>query len=60
MNNDTLAAQFSDIRKRIDLMDEKLDKVLRSCCTHSRRVASNKPGDPIVCEDCETVVGFVQ
>jgi len=50
----------AEIKKRLDDLDKKLDVILLSCCTHSRRVSSDKRGDPIVCEDCETVVGFVQ
>ena len=49
----------ADIKKRLAAIDEKLDKILRNCCTHSRRVASNKRGDPIICEDCGTVIGHV-
>jgi hypothetical protein len=55
-----LAAQFSDVRKRIDLMDEKLDLILKNCCTHSRTVASMKVGDPVICEDCHLTVGVVR
>ena len=59
MDDKILAANFSDIRKRIDLMDEKLDKILLNCCTHRKRVASHKSGDPILCEDCQQIVGYV-
>ncbi len=60
MDDKILAAQFSDVRKRLDIMDEKLDKVLKNCCTHSHTVASMKVGDPIICEDCHTTVGVVR
>lgn len=60
MDDAPLAANFSDIRKRLDAMDEKLDKILKNCCNHSRTVASMKVGDPIFCEDCHQRVGTVQ
>ena len=50
----------AEIKKRLDAIDEKLDKILRNCCTHSRTVASMKVGDPIMCEDCRIVVGVVR
>lgn len=60
MDDAPLAANFSDIRKRLDAMDEKLDKILLNTCPHERRVASNKIGDPVFCEDCHKRVGTVQ
>lgn len=53
------AKAISDIHQRIADLDKKLDVILRSCCSHSRRVAGHKSGDPVVCEDCGTVVGHV-
>ncbi len=47
------------IEKRLAEIDKKLDVMLRSCCSHTRRVAGHKSGDPVVCEDCGTVVGRV-
>ena len=49
-----------DVTAALTRMHDKLDKILENCCTHSRRVASTKPGDPIFCEDCHTRVGTVQ
>ena len=48
-----------DVTAALTRMHDKLDKILENCCTHSRRVASKKSGDPIFCEDCRQIVGYV-
>ena len=49
-----------DVTDALERIHEKLDAILRSCCTHTRRVATTTRNDPIVCEDCNAVVGRVQ
>lgn len=49
-----------DVTAAIERMNEKLETILRNCCTHPHTVASMKRGDPILCEDCQAIVGYVQ
>lgn len=52
--------KITECLKRIEAIDEKLDLILKNCCTHSRTVASMKVGDPVICEDCHLTVGVVR
>ncbi len=49
-----------DVTAALERIHDKLDTILRNCCTHRRTVATRTRGDPIVCEDCQAVVGRVQ
>lgn len=58
--NGTGGIEDGDLVAALTRIHDKLDKILLSCCTHERTVASMNKGDPILCEDCRKVVGYVQ